>query len=171
MSQVRSLNRVILIGRVGRDPEVTHIPSLGKDVAKFSIATSEGYMDKNQQWQDITEWHNIVAWDYAAKKVERSLGKGSLVLIEGKLKTRKWQDKESGQDRRTTEVYAESVIPLEKANRENSGYSRESDNKGGGGYGQRGGNYNGYKENSPGPQAPPEVQIDDMPYDESNDPF
>lgn len=161
MSHVRSLNRVILVGRVGRDPEITHIPSLGKDVAKFSVATSEGYMDKNQQWQDLTEWHNIVAWDWQAKKVERSLSKGTMVLIEGKLKTRKWQDKETGQERRTTEIYVDNLVPLEKSNKTatySSGYEAQ----------QPGDQYS----QQTGPQAPPEVQIDsDIPYDESSDPF
>lgn len=165
MSQVRSLNRVILVGRVGRDPEITHIPSIGKDVAKFGLATSEGYMDKNQQWQDITEWHNIVAWDWNAKKVEKSLSKGTMVLIEGKLKTRKWQDKESGQERRTTEIYADTVIPLEKSNKTSS-YPM-------GNGPQQSGQDDYYPQSQQsGPQATPEMQIDsDIPYDESNDPF
>jgi single-strand DNA-binding protein len=170
MSNVRSLNRVILVGRVGRDPEITHIPNLGKDVAKFSLATSEGYMDKNQQWQDITEWHNIVAWDWNAKKVERSISKGTMVLIEGKLKTRKWQDKESGQERRATEIIAENLTPLEKSNKTSS-YPAES------GSGEQvppgpGANNFYSQQRGSGPQAPPEVQINsDMPYDESGDPF
>ena len=163
MSHVRSLNRVILVGRVGREPEITHIPSLGKDVAKFSVATSEGYMDKNQQWQDITEWHNVVAWEWNAKKVERSLSKGTMVLIEGKLKTRKWQDKESGQERRTTEVVVDNLVPLEKSNKTSS-YPSEN------GFQQQGRNDNHSQQREP--QATPEVQIDgDIPYDESGDPF
>lgn len=163
MSHVRSLNRVILVGRVGRDPEITHIPSIGKDVAKFSIATNEGYMDKNQQWQDITEWHNLVAWDWNAKKVEKNLSRGMLVLIEGKLKTRKWQDKESGQERRTTEIYVDTVVPLEKSNKTSS---YQTDN------GQQQSGQDDQYPQQPGPQSTPEVQIDsDIPYDESNDPF
>ncbi len=163
MSQVRSLNRVILVGRVGRDPEITHIPSIGKDVAKFSIATNEGYMDKNQQWQDITEWHNLVAWDWNAKKVEKNLSRGMMVLIEGKLKTRKWQDKESGQERRATEIIIDAVIPLEKSNKTSS---YQTDN------GPQQSGQDDYSPQQPGPQSTPEVQIDsDIPYDESNDPF
>lgn len=167
MAHVRSLNRVILVGRVGKDPEVTHIPSLGKDVAKFSVATNEGYMDKNQQWQDTTEWHNLVAWDWNAKKVERSVSKGIMVLVEGKLKTRKWQDKETGQERRATEIYVDNLVPLEKANKDAS-YSPRDEGEGAG-Y-ERGGYQEPYAR--PGEaQAPPEAQIDDISYDESNDPF
>ena len=88
MANKRSLNRVILVGNVGRDPEITHIPSLAKDVAKFSMATTEVFMDKKtNQFQDHTEWHNVVAWGWTAKKIERDIHKGSLVLVEGKIKT------------------------------------------------------------------------------------
>lgn len=166
MSQVRSLNRVILVGRVGRDPEITHIPNLEKDVAKFSIATNEGYMDQNKQWKDITEWHNIVAWGWNAQKVEKNINKGSLVLIEGKLKTRKWQDK-NGQDRRTTEVHADNIVILEKMDKGVS-YSKELDS-------QR--PYeNQIKEDSEPDQSfsqsPPEKDINEFPYDDSEgDPF
>ena len=161
MSHVRSLNRVILVGRVGQNPEITHIPSLGKDVAKFSLATNEGYMDKNQQWQDTTEWHNIVAWGPLAQKVERQVGKGAMVLIEGKLKTRKWQDKE-GHDRRTTEVYVDNLVVLEKSDRVGSSA----------GTGEREGYIpNGTEESLPN-AAPPEKDINDFPMDdEEGDPF
>ena len=162
---------MILVGNVGRDPEITHIPSLAKDVAKFSMATTEVFMDKKtNQFQDVTDWHNIVAWGWIAKKVERDVHKGSLVLVEGKIKTRKWKDK-NDQDRWTTEIAADNVVSLERASRDAS-YSRDSsvpqssyDNSsmkpGGAGT-------NDYS--SKEPQAPPEMQIDDMPYDES-DPF
>lgn len=163
MSHSRSLNRVILVGRVGQDPEITHIPSLNKDVAKFSIATNEVYMDKNQQWQETTEWHRIVAWEWNAKKAERDLRKGTQVLIEGRLKTRKWQDRD-GQQRSTTEIQADSLIPLEKAgDRGSSPYGAGQD--------QESQSPNDRYFQQSGPQAPPEVQIDDMPYDESSDPF
>ena len=86
MSQVRSLNRVILVGRAGKDPEVTVMPNSGQQLAKFSLATNEGYFDKNSNaWKDLpTEWHNIVAWGPLAQKVEKSVGKGDMVLVEGK---------------------------------------------------------------------------------------
>lgn len=115
MSQVRSLNRVILVGRVGKDPEITVMPKSGQQLAKFSMATNEGYFDKNSNaWKDLpTEWHNIVAWRALAQKVEKGVGKGDLVLIEGSIHTRKWQDK-SGQDRWTTDIQADNITILDR---------------------------------------------------------
>jgi len=115
MSQVRSLNRVILVGRVGKTPEITVVASSGRQLAKFSLATNEGYYDKNSNaWKDMpTEWHNIVAWGPLAQKVEKSIGKGDMVLIEGRIHTRKWQDK-NGQDRWNTDIQAENIIVLDR---------------------------------------------------------
>ena len=115
MSQVRSLNRVILVGRAGKDPEITVVASSGRQLAKFSLATNEGYFDKNSNgWKDLpTEWHNIVAWGPLAQKVEKSLGKGDMVLVEGSIRTRKWKDK-NGQDRSTTDIQADNVIVLDR---------------------------------------------------------
>ena len=176
MANKRSLNRVILVGNVGRDPEITHIPSLAKDVAKFSIATTEVFMDKKtNQFQDSTEWHNIVAWGWTAKKVERDVHKGGLVLVEGRLRTRKWKDK-NDQDRWTTEIMADTVVNLERANRDMpypGGGDAPQRSYGGPGP-QQGGDPAGPGPNDysyPEPQAPPEMQIDDMPYDEESDPF
>jgi single-strand DNA-binding protein len=181
MANKRSLNRVILVGNVGRDPEVTHIPNLDKDVAKFSVATTEVFMDRNSnQFQETTEWHNIVAWGWTAKKVERDVSKGKLVLVEGKIKTRKWKD-QNDQERRSIEIIADSVTPLERNNRDSgyqggggSGYQGAGYQDGGGGYGggQRGDSYPPSQAQKP----PPEMQIDDVdalndiPYDDS-DPF
>lgn len=122
MSQVRSLNKVILVGRVGKDPEVTVMPKSGQQLAKFSLATNEGYFDKNSSaWKELpTEWHNIVAWGLLAQKAEKSVGKGDMVLVEGKIRTRKWQDK-SGQDRYTTEINADSLIVLDRRKDQGAG--------------------------------------------------
>jgi single-strand DNA-binding protein len=164
MSHVRSLNRVVLVGRAGRDPEITHIPSLDRAVAKFSLATSEGYMDREKQWQEKTEWHNLVAWGPLAQKVERSVAKGAMVLVEGKLRTRKWQDK-NGQDRRTTEIEVENLVVLDRADK-GGGYSddnRAAESRGAG-------NQGGFPSSES--QAPPERDIDDFPYDGGEgDPF
>jgi single-strand DNA-binding protein len=111
------INKVILIGNLGRDPEVKHLES-GATVAKFSIATNENYKDKAGEWQTITQWHDIVCWRGLADRAEKSLKKGSLAFIEGKLTHRKWQD-QNGNDRYSTEVVAQVLRPLEK--RENSG--------------------------------------------------
>ena len=164
MSHVRSLNRVILVGRVGRDPEITHIPNLDRAVAKFSIATSEGYMDREKQWQEKTEWHNIVAWGPLAQKAERSVAKGAMVLVEGKLRTRKWQDK-NGQDRRTTEVEVENLVVLDRADK---GASYSADNRSANAYGNQG------QVDSPPSEAKPtpERDINDFPSDGGEgDPF
>ena len=106
------INKVILIGNLGRDPEVRHLES-GVKVATFSIATNENYRDKNDEWQTRTEWHNIVAWRYLAESAERSLKKGSLCFIEGKLTHRKYQDKD-GNDKYISEVVAAVLKPLER---------------------------------------------------------
>lgn len=111
------VNKVILIGNLGRDPEVRHLES-GAVVAKFPVATNENYKDKQGEWQTITEWHDIVAWRGLATRAERDLKKGSLVFVEGRLTKRKWQDKE-GNDRYSVEVVALNMKPLEK--REGSG--------------------------------------------------
>ena len=106
------LNKVTLIGNLGRDPEVRHFEG-GSMVAKFSVATNENYKDRNGEWQTRTEWHDIVCWSGLAERAERILKKGFLVYIEGKLTTRKWQDKD-GNDRYTTEIVANTFKSLEK---------------------------------------------------------
>jgi single-strand DNA-binding protein len=96
------VNRVILIGNLGRDPEVRTLES-GAKVAKFSIATNENYRDKSGEWQSLTEWHDIVLWRSQAERAERDLKKGASIYLEGKLTHRKWQDQD-GNNRKTTEV-------------------------------------------------------------------
>ncbi len=98
------VNRVILIGNLGRDPEVRRLEN-GAVVAKFSVATNENYKDKGGEWQTQTEWHDVVVWRNLAERAESQLKKGSQVYLEGKLTHRSWQDKD-GNNRRTTEVVA-----------------------------------------------------------------
>lgn len=107
-----SLNRVQLIGNLGKDPEVRAIPS-GAKVANFSIATTESYTGKDGQKQDKTEWHNIVLWRGLADIAEKYLRKGSQVYIDGKLSTRSWDDKD-GQKRYITEIIADNLVMLGK---------------------------------------------------------
>lgn len=107
------VNKVILIGNLGKDPEIRVLES-GAKVAKFSIATNENYKDRDGNWQTLTEWHDIVAWRSQADKAEQSLQKGFPVYVEGKLTTRTWQDKE-GNNRRTTEVVANYLRSLAKS--------------------------------------------------------
>jgi len=113
MSQIRSLNRVILVGRVGRNPEITYLPSNNRELAKFSMATNEGYYDQSRVWKDTQEWHNITAWGNLAQKIEKNVAKGDLILVEGKIKTRKWKD-QSGQERKSVEIEANNMVVLEK---------------------------------------------------------
>lgn len=103
------LNRVMLIGRLGKDPEQRYMPN-GKAVVNFSVATSESWK-KDGEKQERTEWHNVVAFDKLAEICGQYLQKGSQVFVEGKLATRKWQDKE-GKDRYTTEIVASGMQML-----------------------------------------------------------
>ena len=103
-----SLNKVMLIGNLGKDPELRHTPS-GTAVATFSIATTERFKNKQtNEWEKKTEWHNVVLWDKQATLAGQYLTKGSTVYIEGRLQTRKWQDK-NGNDRYTTEIIGNSL--------------------------------------------------------------
>lgn len=105
-----SLNKVILIGNLGKDPEVRSTPS-GSKVANFSIATSERYKDKSGQQVDKTEWHRIVMWRGLAEVAEKYLKKGSTICIEGKLTTRSWDDS-NGQKKYMTEIVADNMQML-----------------------------------------------------------
>ena len=104
------VNKVILVGNLGKDPEVRHLEN-GASVANFSIATSESYKDKNGNRQEQTEWHNVVLWRGLAQIAEKYLRKGSQIYIEGKLRTRSWQDKD-GNTRYTTEVVGDQMTML-----------------------------------------------------------
>ena len=115
------LNKVILVGNLGKDPEVRHLES-GSAVGKFSLATNESYKDKAGEWQTNTEWHNIVCWRNLAERAEKSLKKGSLIYLEGKLTSRKWQDQE-GNDKYITEVVAGMFRLLEKRESSGGGYN------------------------------------------------
>ncbi len=127
------VNKVILIGNLGADPEIRYTQS-GTPVATFNMATTRRWKDKDGQQQEETEWHRIVVWARLAEICGEYLNKGSKVYIEGRLQTRKWQD-QNGNDRWTTEVVAQEMKML----------SPRGENTGGGGYG--GGGYD------PGPAA------------------
>ncbi len=109
---MRGLNKVMLIGHLGKDPEVQHLDQ-GVTLAKFSLATSESYIDKSGQKVDQTEWHNIVIWRKLAEIAEQYLKKGSFVYVEGKIRTRSWDDKE-GNKRYSTEIIADNFTMLDK---------------------------------------------------------
>ena len=107
----KSLNRVQLIGNLGKDPEIKYTPQ-GTAVAKITIATNERFKDKAGEWQDRTEWHNIVLWQRLAEIAGEYLKKGGKVYIEGRLQTRSWDDKTSGQKKYMTEIVASDLILL-----------------------------------------------------------
>ena len=135
----KSVNKVILVGNVGADPEVKYTPS-GIPVGKFSLATNERFKNKSGEWQDRTEWHNIVAWQRLAEIVGEYVSKGSKVYIEGKLQTSSWEDRQSGEKKHRTEIVARDIVLL--GSRENgnsksepatSGEQHEPDDAGSGG--------------------------------------
>lgn len=109
---MRGVNKVILIGNVGRDPEIQTIEG-DIPVAKFPLATTESYRDKTGKTMSSTEWHSVVLWRGLAELAQKYLHKGSLVYVEGKLKTRYWEDR--GQNKRSiTEIVAENMVMLDK---------------------------------------------------------
>jgi single-strand DNA-binding protein len=105
------LNKVMLIGNLGRDPEVRSTPS-GQPVANFTLATSRRWKDKNGQRQDQTEWHYIVVWGKQAEIAGQYLTKGKQIFIEGRLQTRSWEDRQSGEKKYRTEVICENFQML-----------------------------------------------------------
>ncbi|MDQ3193351.1 MAG: single-stranded DNA-binding protein [Bacteroidota bacterium] len=112
------INKVILVGNLGKDPEVRYLDG-GIAVAKFPLATSETIKDKNGNKIDQTEWHNVVLWRGLAEIAEKFLKKGATVYIEGKIKSRSWEDKE-GNKRYITEVIGDNLTMLNKREEHNS---------------------------------------------------
>ena len=157
-----SLNKVMLIGNVGRDPNVRYLEgnnpgNQGRKVATFTLATSERYRDRNGETRENTEWHNIVAWGQPADVCERFVRKGTQLYIEGKLRTRKYTDAQ-GMEKYTTEI---NVDTLQLLGRRDGDGGYPSDQQGGGyppqgGYQQRQGGYQqpAYQQPAPAPQQP-----------------
>ena len=108
----RGVNKVILVGNCGQDPDTRYMPS-GGAVTNVSLATSESWKDKSGEQQERTEWHRIVFFNRLAEIAGEYLKRGSKIYVEGALRTRKWQDKESGQDRYTTEIVANEMQMLD----------------------------------------------------------
>jgi len=125
----RSVNKVTLLGNVGKDPEIRSTPS-GVMVANLTLATSDRQKDAQGNWQDRTEWHNLVAFTRTAEIVRDYVKKGSKLYIEGKITTRSWDDKESGQKRYKTEILVNELVLLsgreEGAGGGQGGYSKAS---------------------------------------------
>lgn len=109
---MKNLNKVMLIGHLGKDPEVKYLDG-NNVVANFTIATTESYTGKDGNRVDQTEWHNVVAWRKLAEICEKFLKKGSFVYIEGSIRTRSWEDKD-GNKKYTTEILAQDLVLLDK---------------------------------------------------------
>jgi single-strand DNA-binding protein len=122
-----SLNKAMIIGNLGQDPEVRYTQS-NTAVANLSIATSDRYKDKSGEWKETTEWHKVVAWGRTAEVCQEYLQKGSKVYIEGSIQTSKWEDKE-GQTRYTTEIKARRMIMLDSRSGNGQSSSAASQNK------------------------------------------
>jgi single-strand DNA-binding protein len=157
----KSVNKVILVGNLGKDPEVKYTPQ-GTPVAKITLATNERFKDKDGNWQDRTEWHNIVLWQRLAEIAGEYLKKGGKVYIEGRLQTRSWDDKQTGQKKYMTEVVANDLVLLggrgDSAGGESSGGSSRSASAGGGN--------NNFDQRTPEPEpagAGP-ITDDDIPF-------
>lgn len=128
----KSVNKVILVGNLGKDPEVKYTPS-GTAVATFSVATSENFKDKEGQWQERTEWHNVKAWARTAEVIGQYVKKGNKIYIEGRLTTESWDDKNSGEKKYKTMVVANEIVLLGGRGESGGGDSE------GGGYSRRAG--------------------------------
>ena len=106
----KSVNKVILVGHVGKDPEIKYTAS-GIAVAKFSVATNEGFKDKSGEWQNRAEWHNVVAWERLAEIVGEYVHKGTKLYVEGKLQTSSWEDR-NGDKKYRTEIVTRDLVLL-----------------------------------------------------------
>jgi single-strand DNA-binding protein len=160
-----SVNKVILVGRLGRDPE-TRYTSGGQAVANFSVATDETYKDRNGERQKRTEWHKIVVWGKQAEIAQQYLKKGSLVFIEGRIQSREWQDKE-GQKRTSFEIVASNFRMLggrgdgmAAGAGAGGGASRSSSGGGGDDFGHD----SAPSDDFSGPPANPEISDEDIPF-------
>lgn len=166
------VNKVILVGNLGADPELRSTQG-GQPVCSLRLATTEKFKDRNGNLQDRTEWHSVVVWGRQAEIVNQYCRKGKQIYVEGRLQTRKWQDRD-GKDRYTTEIVADTVRFLGGGGRD----AGEGGEPGGGGYGggsSRGGGYSrggggggtggGGRAPDPGPlpEAPP-YSDDDIPF-------
>jgi len=115
----KSVNKVFLIGNLGKDPEVKYTAS-GVPVAKITVATNERHKDKSGEWKERAEWHNVVLWQRLAEITGEYLSKGSKVYIEGRLATRSWEDKQTGQKRYITEIVASDLVLLDARKNESA---------------------------------------------------
>ena len=156
----KSVNKVILLGNVGKDPEIRSTAG-GSMVANLTLATSDRQKDPQGNWQDRTEWHNLVAFQRTAEIIRDYVKKGSKLYVEGKIQTRSWDDKESGQKRYRTEIIVNDLSLL-------SGRGDEGGGSTGGSYAQRGGSTAGFDQRPSGGNDEyansAEITDDDIPF-------
>ncbi len=161
----KSVNKVILLGNVGKDPEIKSTPG-GTMVANFSLATTDRQKDQQGNWQDRTEWHNIVAFTRLAEIVRDYVQKGSKLYIEGKIQTRSWDDKQSGEKRYRTEIICFDISLLSGRNDDQGGGGSQQNNS----YGNRSqsangrGSYGGGTAAASEPWDSSEISDDDIPF-------
>ncbi len=162
----KSVNKVTLLGNLGKDPEMKSTPS-GFNVARFSIATTDRVKDKDGNWQDRTEWHNVVAFQRTAEIASQYLKKGSKVYIEGRLHNDSWDDKETGQKKYKTEIIVNDLVLIGGGQREGGAEG------GGGGYSSNrsgGAKSNNYDQRTPehdesqAPAPAGEITDEDIPF-------
>lgn len=151
----KSLNKVMLIGNLGKDPEVKYTPS-GTPVAKLTVATNERYKDKDGQWADRTEWHNVVLWQRLAEIAGEYLKKGGKVYVEGRLQTRSWEDKQTNQKRYMTEIVASDLVLLGGRGEGGGDFSSGSRGASAGG--------NNFDQREPEPVASSPISDEDIPF-------
>lgn len=158
-----SVNKVILVGNVGKDPEVKYIDG-NKVVARITLATNESYRDRNGQTVEQTEWHNIEMWDDLARLAEKYVKKGKMIYVEGKLRTNKWVDKDTNQERQSKFVRATSMTFLGGSDRS----GQQGGEEGGSSYNRQQNNYNqpanNANSNYEAPVAPEPMPEDDLPF-------
>jgi single-strand DNA-binding protein len=128
----KGVNKVILLGNVGKDPEIRTTPS-GMNIASFSLATADRAKDQQGNWTDKTEWHNLVAFGRTAEIVRDYVKKGTQIFVEGKIQTRSWDDKESGQKKYRTEILINEMSLLGGRGGEGGGGNYERSSSSGGG--------------------------------------
>ncbi len=158
----KSVNKVILLGNLGKDPEVKYTQT-GMAVARFSLATSDRVKDKDGNWQDRTEWHNLVAFQRTAEIASEYLKKGNKVYIEGRLHSDSWDDKETGQKKYRTEIIINDLVLLggpRDGGGEGGGYSGRSAAGKSSGFDQR----TPETEGSPAGGGGPEITDEDIPF-------
>ena len=147
------VNKVILVGNLGKDPEVGYTQG-GTALCKFSLATGESFTNNTGERQTRTEWHNIVVWGKQGENVGKYLSKGRQVYIEGKIQTRSWDDEKSGQKRYMTEINAQRVVFLGgRGEGGGGGFNQGGSSGGGGGFNQGGGDGGGNQQPAGGDQG------------------